>query len=112
MASSRSTRLMPWLMPPAAKVRADGCKARNKGWQVSGCRICCRGHRYSMSRQPVPPMLTISPTDPRMSAYVAWLKQHRGASDGTIRRYRAEIELLKPMLGEPSQWDAASLRRA
>lgn len=50
--------------------------------------------------------------DPHMSAYLAWLKQHRGASDETIRRYRADIRRLMPMLGEPSQWDAAALRNA
>jgi integrase len=47
-----------------------------------------------------------------VSAYLEWLKQHRGASDETIRRYRAEIERITPMLGESSQWDAAGLRRA
>ncbi len=47
-----------------------------------------------------------------MAAYLAWLKQHRGATDETIRRYRADIRRLAPMLGEPSQWDAAVLRRA
>jgi site-specific recombinase XerC len=47
-----------------------------------------------------------------MSAYLAWLKQHRGATDETIRRYRTDIRRLMPMLGEPSQWDAAGLRSA
>src|SRR3546814_15043016 len=32
--------------------------------------------------------------------------------DETIRRYRAEIERLMPMLGAPAQWDAATLRDA
>jgi integrase len=47
-----------------------------------------------------------------MSAYLAWLKQHRGATDETIRRYRTDIRRLMPMLGEPSLWDAAGLRSA
>ncbi|KAJ8137160.1 hypothetical protein OY671_009627, partial [Metschnikowia pulcherrima] len=47
-----------------------------------------------------------------MSAYLVWLLQHRGASEETIRRYKAEIARLMPMLGEPAQWDAAALRRA
>jgi site-specific recombinase XerD len=47
-----------------------------------------------------------------MSAYLAWLRQHRGATEETIRRYRADIRRLMAMLGEPSQWDAAALRRA
>ncbi|MCB8829243.1 integrase, partial [Escherichia coli] len=47
-----------------------------------------------------------------MAAYLAWLRQHRGATEETIRRYRADIRRLMPMLGEPSQWDAAALRRA
>ena len=54
----------------------------------------------------------VADTDPYMSAYLGWLKQHRGATDETIRRYRADIARLTPMLGEPTQWDAASLRRA
>ena len=33
-------------------------------------------------------------------------------TDETIRRYRAEIERLMPMLGAPAQWDAATLRDA
>jgi integrase len=45
---------------------------------------------------------------PHMAAYLAWLKQH--AARPTIRRYRADIRRLMPMLGEPSQWDAAGLR--
>jgi integrase/recombinase XerD len=47
-----------------------------------------------------------------MAAYLTWLKQHRGATDETIRRYRTDITRLMPMLGEPSQWDAAALRSA
>ncbi|MBH0014463.1 hypothetical protein I6F66_20640 [Pseudoalteromonas sp. NZS100_1] len=50
--------------------------------------------------------------NPHMSAYLAWLKQHRGATDETIRRYRTDIRRLMPMLGEPAQWDAAGLRSA
>lgn len=60
-------------------------------------------------------LATIEPTtsaEPRTNAYLGWLKQHRGASEETIRRYRGEIERLMPILGEPSQWDAAALRRA
>jgi integrase len=47
-----------------------------------------------------------------MAAYLAWLRQHRGTTEETIRRYRADIRRLMAMLGEPSQWDAAALRRA
>lgn len=50
--------------------------------------------------------------DPRLSAYSAWLKQHRGATDATIRRFRDEVLRLAQMLGEPSRWDAAVIRRA
>jgi hypothetical protein len=56
----------------------------------------------------IPSVEPVADDDPHMAAYLAWLKQHRGATDETIRRYRADITRLMPMLGEPSQWDAAA----
>jgi hypothetical protein len=53
----------------------------------------------------IPLVEPVADDDPHMSAYLAWLKQHRGATDETIRRYRP-ISTALPMLGEPSQWDA------
>lgn len=60
----------------------------------------------------IPSIQPVTDADPHMSAYLAWLLQHRGASEETIRRYKAEIARLMPMLGKPNQWDAAALRRA
>jgi len=67
---------------------------------------------FLRTRGAIAPLEPVAETDRHMSAYLAWLKQHRGASDETIRRYRSDITRLTPMLGEPSQWDAAILRRA
>ncbi|AJR26687.1 tyrosine-type recombinase/integrase [Sphingobium sp. YBL2] len=49
---------------------------------------------------------------PDVAAYLGWLKQHRGATDATIRRYRPEVDRLIAMLGAPVLWDAAGLRSA
>ena len=47
----------------------------------------------------IPSIQPVTDADPHMSAYLAWLLQHRGASEETIRRYKAEIARLMPMLG-------------
>jgi hypothetical protein len=66
--------------------------------------------RVLRGRGVIPSVEPVADDDPHMAAYLAWLKQHRGATDETIRRYRTDIRRLMPMLGEPSQWDAAVLR--
>ena len=99
---------------------AHGCRCpvwRKRGKLVaSGAKRRRRGARHFVEflrgRGVIPSVEPVSDDDPHMAAYLAWLKQHRGATDETIRRYRADIRRLAPMLGEPSQWDAAVLRRA
>jgi site-specific recombinase XerD len=86
------------------KLAASGIKKRRRGAR--------RFIAFLRDRGALAPAEPIADRDPRVSAYLEWLKQHRGASDETIRRYRAEIERITPMLGESSQWDAAGLRRA
>src|SRR5215475_322086 len=46
-----------------------------------------------------------------LQAYEAWLKSHCGTTDETILRYCGEIKRCLPMLGEPSELDAAAIRR-
>lgn len=86
------------------KLVATGTKRRRR----------CARHlvEFLRGRGVIPSVEPVADDDPHMSAYLTWLKQHRGASDETIRRYRADIARMMPMLGEPSQWDAAALRRA
>lgn len=86
------------------KLVATGTKRR---------RRCARHFvEFLRGRGAIPLVEPVADDDPHMSAYLAWLKQHRGATDETIRRYRTDIRRLMPMLGEPSQWDAAGLRSA
>ena len=86
------------------KLVATGTKRR---------RRCARHFvEFLRGRGVIPSVEPVADVDPHMSAYLTWLKQHRGATDETIRRYRTDIMRLMPMLGEPSQWDAATLRRA
>lgn len=86
------------------KLVATGTKRR---------RRCARHFvEFLRGRGAIPSVEPVADDDPHMSAYLAWLKQHRGATDETIRRYRTDIRRLMPMLGEPSQWDAAGLRSA
>ncbi len=76
-------------------------------------RRCSRHFiEFLRDRRAIAPVEAKAVGDPHTAAYLGWLKQHRGASDETIRRYRAEVDRLMPMLGAPSQWDAAALRRA
>ena len=76
-------------------------------------RRCARHFvEFLRGRGAIPLVEPVADDNPHMSAYLAWLKQHRGATDETIRRYRTDIRRLMPMLGEPSQWDAAGLRSA
>lgn len=94
------------------------CPVRRKRGKLVGTgtkrrRRCVRHFvEFLRDRHVVPPVETKPVGDPLIVSYLAWLKQHRGATDETIRRYRAEIERLMPMLGAPTQWDAAALRRA
>jgi site-specific recombinase XerD len=86
------------------KLVASGAKRR---------RRCARHFIEFLRRQgAIPPVEPVADADPHMAAYLAWLRQHRGTTEETIRRYRADIRRLMAMLGEPSQWDAAALRRA
>jgi site-specific recombinase XerC len=86
------------------KLVATGTKRR---------RRCARHFvEFLRGRGVIPSVEPVADDDPHMSAYLTWLKQHRGATDETIRRYRTDIRRLMPMLGEPSQWDAAGLRSA
>jgi site-specific recombinase XerC len=88
-------------------------QARQAGRLGHEAAAAMRGTSSSSARPGVIPSVEpVADDDPHMSAYLAWLKQHRGATDETIRRYRTDIRRLMPMLGEPSQWDAAGLRRA
>lgn len=43
--------------------------------------------------------------------YKTWLKAHCGSSAETIRRYCGEVKRWLPSLGEPSELDAATIRR-
>jgi site-specific recombinase XerD len=86
------------------KLVATGTKRR---------RRCARHFvEFLRGRGVIPSVEPVADDDPHMAAYLTWLKQHRGATDETIRRYRTDITRLMPMLGEPSQWDAAALRSA
>ena len=86
------------------KLVASGTKRR---------RRCAQHFVEFLRRQGAIPMVEpVANADPHMSAYLTWLRQHRGASEETIRRYRNEIVRLMPRLGSPLQWDAAALRRA
>ncbi|MBU8967128.1 integrase, partial [Streptococcus pneumoniae] len=86
------------------KLVATGTKRR---------RRCARHFvEFLRGRGVIPSVEPVVDDNPHMAAYLTWLKQHRGATDETIRRYRTDITRLMPMLGEPSQWDAAALRRA
>ena len=86
------------------KLVATGTKRR---------RRCARHFvEFLRDRGVIPSLEPVVDDNPHMAAYLTWLKQHRGATDETIRRYRTDITRLMPMLGEPSQWDAAALRRA
>jgi len=49
--------------------------------------------------------------DDDLAAYKAWLKSHCGTTTETIRRYCGEVKRWLPMLGEPSELDAAAIRR-
>lgn len=49
--------------------------------------------------------------DSRLQAYQAWLKGHCGSADGTVLRYSGEIRRCLPMLGEPQDLDAATIRK-
>ena len=75
-------------------------------------RRCARHFvAFLRDRRVIAPAEAKAVEDPRVAAYLGWLKQHRGVGVETLRRYRAEIERLVPMLGAPAQWDAAILRR-
>lgn len=82
----------------------SGTKRRRRG--------ALRFVEFLRDRGVIAPVAPATDVDPRISAYIAWLKQHRGAAETTITRYRAELIRLRPLLGEPLQWDAATIRRA
>ncbi len=86
------------------KLAASGRKRRRR----------CTRHfvEFLRDRRAIAPVAVKVVEDPQVAAYVGWLRQDRGVTDETIRRYRAEIERLMPMLGAPAQWDAATLRDA
>jgi site-specific recombinase XerD len=51
------------------------------------------------------------PWPPLVQGFRDWLKNHRGASETTLSRYSAAaVELLSVLGGDPSQYDAESLR--
>lgn len=91
-------------------------RKRGKVVEGSGTKRRRRGaHRFVEFLRRQGALAAVEPAadiDPRISAYCFWLKQHRGATDATIRRFRHEVMRLSPMLGEPPQWDAAAIRRA
>lgn len=80
----------------------SGAKRRQRG--------ALRFVEFLRDRSVVAPIAPTTVVDSRISSYLAWLEQHRGAAETTIRRYRSELIRLAPMLGEPSQWDAAMIR--
>ena len=86
------------------KLVASGAKRRRR----------CARHFVEFLRQQgaIPSIEPVADADPYVAAYLVWLRQHRGATEETIRRYQADIRRLMLMLGEPSQWNAAALRRA
>lgn len=52
------------------------------------------------------------PEDNRLQAYRAWLKTHCGSTDATVLRFCGEIRRCLPVLGEPSGFDATTIRKA
>ena len=65
------------------KLVATGTKRR---------RRCARHFvEFLRGRGVIPSVEPVADVDPHMSAYLTWLKQHRGATDETIRRYRTDI---------------------
>jgi hypothetical protein len=48
----------------------------------------------------------------RLQAYQAWLKRHCGSTDATILRFGGELSRCLPLLGEPADFDAATIRKA
>lgn len=48
---------------------------------------------------------------PHVDAFVAWMRQHRGARETTLREYARCLRVLLPLLGDdPGAYDAASIR--
>lgn len=52
------------------------------------------------------------PEDVHLQAYRAWLKTHCGSTDATILRFGGELSRCLPLLGEPADFDAATIRKA
>lgn len=75
-----------------------------------------RGARRFLSflrdRNVLPDIHRLDCEDKRVHDYRAWLKHHCGSADATIRRSCGEIRLCLPLLGQPSDFDAAIIRKA
>ena len=75
-----------------------------------------RGARSFLSflhdRNVLPDIHRLDCEDKRLHAYGAWLKHYCGSTDATIRRSCGEIRLCLPLLGQPSDFDAAIIRKA
>jgi site-specific recombinase XerD len=67
--------------------------------------------RFLRDRNILPQAARREHQDALLLAYEAWLKSHCGTTDGTIQRYCGEIKRCLPMLGGPSELDAALVRR-
>jgi len=50
--------------------------------------------------------------DNRLQAYRAWLKTHCGSTDATVLRFYGEIKRCPSLLGEPSDFNATTIRKA
>jgi integrase len=69
--------------------------------------------RFLRERGVIPAVTVPAPAeDPRVSAFRLWLKQHRGATDESIRRFLHEVSRWLPSLGsDPATYDAVTVRR-
>ncbi|NPD66288.1 tyrosine-type recombinase/integrase (plasmid) [Lichenicola cladoniae] len=73
-----------------------------------------RGARRFLSflrdRNILPDIRGLDCEDKHLHAYSYWLKHYRGSADTTITRFCAEIKFCLPLLGQPSDFDAGSIR--
>lgn len=95
------------------------CPVRRKHSRLVGhagpLRRARGAHRFLSflrDRNVLPDIHRLDCEDKRLNDYRAWLKHHRGSADATIRRSCGEIRLCLPLLGQPSDFDAAIIRKA
>jgi len=67
--------------------------------------------RFLQNRSVLPEAEREDNKDPRLLAYAQWLESHCGSTRATVQRFCGEIARCQLVLGEPSEIDAAAIRR-